>query len=223
MTATTTNILKFILFITCLIGIFVYIIYTNYQTYTKQEGLKKLSKKVSKTFKQVSKHTKQIAKSATSIKTILTILKCPVSIFSNIQKCSSYYFRDILFYLIWLIVFAINFVLVFVPIFVLDKIVMCLIFRKCLNISPFDVCVTPKGFFKFVENIYYLMSGGGRYLHRNSKDVKQCYCTPPVLLTFDPLRKFTSYFEQVVKSAPNYAALLVPASILGILLYTNKK
>lgn len=224
MNATATHILKFLLFVICLVGIFGYMIYLDYQdyqTYKKQEGLKKLGRKVSKTINQVSKHTKQIAKSATSIKAILEILKCPVSIFSNIQKCAAYYFRDKLFQLVWIILWVVNFIVIFIPVFVLDKIV-CLTFRKCWNISPFDVCISKKSFFKFVENIYYLMSGGGRYLHRNSKDIKQCYCTPPVVFLFDPLRKFKSYFEVVVDSAPNYAALLVPTGILGILLYTNK-
>jgi hypothetical protein len=195
-------------------------IYADYQTYVKQEGLKKLSRKVSKTFKTVTKHTKQITKSATNIKTILGILKCPVSIFSNVQKCAKYYFQDKLFELIWVILWIVNFVLVYIPVFILDKIV-CLTFRKCWNLSPVDVCISKKSFFKFIENIYYLTSGGGRFLHRNSSDVQKCYCTPPVVFLFDPLRKFTSYFQKVVKDAPNYAMLVVPVAILGVLLYSQ--
>lgn len=215
-----TNILRIVLFVASFVVILGTMIYADYQTYKKQEGLKKLTKRVNKTFKQVSKHTKKIAKSATSIKAIMEILKCPVSIFSNIQKCSKYYLQDKLFELIWFILYIVNLILIFVPLYILDKIA-CAAFGKCFHLSPADVCISKKSFFKFVENIYYLTSGGGRYLHRNSSDVSKCYCTPPLVFLFDPLRKFTSYFEQVVQTAPSYTALVLPFSILGILIYNQ--
>lgn len=220
-----TKLVNIFLLLVCLIGIFGYMIYTtyvDYQQYRKREGLKKLTRKVSKTIKNVSKHTKQIAKGAAGIKIILDMLKCPVSIFSNIQYCARYYYQDKLFELIWLILWIINFVLIYIPVFVLDK-VACFTFGKCWNVSPLDVCLSKKTFVRFVENIYYLLSGGGRYLHRNSSDVRKCYCTPPVILLFDPLRKFTSYFEKIVKESPNYAALIIPFTILGVLAFTQKR
>lgn len=216
--------LTILLFILCLTAIFAYIIYTtyrDYEIYKNQEGLKKLTKKVSKTFKQVAKQGKQITKTVFSVKTIMSILKCPVSIFSNIQKCAWYYYQDKLFQLIWWILWVINFIIIYIPVFILDR-MSCWLFGKCLNLSPLDVCISKKGFFKFVENIYYMLSGGGRYLHRNSSDVKKCYCTPPVLFLFDPLRKFTSVFAKVSADSPNYTALVIPLAILGILAYSNK-
>lgn len=216
------NILKFLLFVVCLISILGWMVYSDYQTYKKQEGLKKLTRKVSKTFNQVSKQAKQIAKGATSIKTILKILKCPISIFSNIHKCSAYYFQDKLFQLIWIILWIVNFVVIYIPVFVLDKIV-CFTFRKCWNLSPFDVCISKKSFFKFIENVYYFISGGGRFLHRNSSDVRKCYCTPPMVFLFDPLRKFTPLFQQAGPAGANYAALVFPITILGVLMYIQKR
>jgi len=216
--------LSILLFILCLTAIFAYIIYTtyrDYEIYKNQEGLKKLTKKVSKTFKQVAKQGKQITKTVFSVKTIMSILKCPVSIFSNIQKCAWYYTQDKLFQLIWWILWVINFIIIYIPVFILDRIA-CWLFGKCLNLSPLDVCISKKGFFKFIENIYYMLSGGGRYLHRNSSDVKKCYCTPPVLFLFDPLRKFNSVFAKVSADSPNYTALVIPLTILGILAYSNK-
>ena len=219
------KLLNILLLLLCLAAIFGYMIYTtyiDYEKYKKQEGLKKLTRKVSKTVNNVSKQGKEIAKTAVSVKTILNILKCPINIFSNIQKCAKYYYTDKLFELIWLVIWIVNFVLIYIPVFVLDKVV-CFTFRKCWNISPTDVCLSKKSFFKFIENIYYFVSGGGRYLHRNSSDINKCYCTPPVVFLFDPLRKFTSYFEIVDKSAPNYAALIIPLSIIGILVYSQKR
>lgn len=216
--------LHIVLFVLCLVLIFGYIIYStyiDYQKYKSQEGMDKITRKITKTANTVKKNTKKIAKSASSIKNILNILKCPVNIFSNISTCGGYYYRDKLFELIWLVIYIINFVLIYIPVFILDKII-CFLFKKCFNISPNDVCLSKKSFFKFVENIYYLMSGGDRYLHRNSSDIKKCYCAPPLVLLFDPLRKFTSYFERLVKSSPNYVALLFPIVILIILAIRQK-
>jgi hypothetical protein len=201
----------FIFILLIVFGYIIYTIYDDYKTYKNQEGLniKKIGSKLTKTFKGVTN--------------ILNILKCPVSIFSNIQKCGVYYFQDKIFQFIWFIVWIINFVLIFVPVFIFDKL-MCFFFNKCWNFTPNDVCVSKKSFFKFIENIYYLVSGGKRYLHRNSSDLRKCYCIPPLVFLFDPLRNFTSFFEQVSKaSSTNYTALIIPIIILGVLVYKQKK
>lgn len=216
--------LTFIVFLLCLAAMFgfvLYKMYLDYEAYKKQEGLKKLTRKVSKGFKQIGKTAKQVGKTIVSVKTIFKLLKCPINIFSNLQKCAKYYYQDKLFELIWLIVWVINFVIIYIPVFILDKMV-CFTFNKCFNISPTDVCLSKKTFVKFIENLYFLTSGGGRFLHRNPSDVRKCYCTPPVVYLFDPLRKFTSYFDTVVKDTPNYTALIIPIGIFGILAYSQR-
>jgi hypothetical protein len=202
---TTINIFLFGLCLLLIFGSMIYLVYSDYDKYQKQEG--NVGRKISKAMNSITK--------------ILKILKCPTSIFANIQKCAGYYFRDKLFQFIWLIVWLINFVLIYIPVFVLDKII-CFTFRKCWNLTPLDVCISKKTFFKIIENIYFLISGGGRYLHRDSSDIRKCYCSPPLIFLFDPLRNFKSYFEQVVKkSGPNYGALILPIIILAILLAKN--
>lgn len=196
------NIFLFVLCLLLIFGSMIYFVYIDYEQYQKQEG--NVGKKISRTMN--------------GLKKILNILKCPTSIFSNIQKCAGYYFSDKLFQFIWLIVWVINFIILYIPVFMLDKIV-CFAFKKCWNLTPLDVCISKKTFFKLIENIYFLISGGGRYLHRDSSDVRKCYCSPPLIFLFDPLRKFESYFSQIVnKSAPNYGALIIPIIILGILI-----
>lgn len=222
---TYDNLNRLFLFVLCLLVIFGYIIYTFYRDYKKyqsQEGMKKFNRMMTKTANSVKKHTKKIAKGAASIKGILEILKCPVSIFSNISKCGGFYYRDKLFEIIWGVVWIINFILIFFPLFVADKII-CAIFKRCVNITPNDVCISRKTFFKFIENIYFLLSGGGRYLYRTPGEVKKCYCTPPLIMYFDPLRSFRSYFERLIQTSPNYVALLFPILIMIILAFRQKK
>lgn len=213
-----------LVFLVCLLSIFGYMIYSTYRDYHKyksQEGLN-ISKAINKTANKVKNQAKKITKIGSSLKGVLNILKCPVSIFSNIGKCSGYYYRDKLFELIWIIIWIINFIIIFIPAFILDKLIMCFIFKRCLNVTPNDVCISRKTFFKAFENIYYLLTGGGRYLHRDSSDMKKCYCSPPLVFMFNPLRNFTSYFERLVKSSPNFVALLIPIIILIILGFRQK-
>jgi len=194
----SVNIYPILLFLLCLSLIFGYTLYRDYHKYQSQEGVDKVTK-------------------------ILNILNCPVRIFSNIPKCAAYYSRDKLFELIWFIIWIINFIIIFIPIFILDKIV-CLIFKVCYNVSPSDVCISKKTFFRIFENIYYLFSGGNRYLHRNTSDLKKCYCSPPLIFLFDPLRKFRSYFEQMFpKSSPSFMALLIPIFILIVLVFRQNQ
>ncbi len=158
---------------------------------------------------------------------ILFKISCPISVFTNMHICSYYWFLDMLFFLIWLIVYAICFIFIYIPV-VIGCAISCIFIGawigKCWFVKPSDVCPNKKAFLNFIENLAQAVSGK-RFLYRDRGDIKMCYCVSALESLFDPLTKFRNYFggESAEKSTDKWRYLIVPLILLGLVYWSNKK
>jgi len=158
------------------------------------------------------------------LKNIFSALACPLRILKNIDKCVMFWLKDVLWRLIHLIIkFLFIYPFIFMPVWLVST-TICICTGLCWNVSIDDVCPTKTNFFKLIENIKNTVSSG-KYLYRDSGDIKKCYCIPSIKKMFDPLTQYRSFIEQAKdqQQKSNVAsAMVVPLIILGILYIGNK-
>lgn len=155
--------------------------------------------------------TKPIKNLTKGLNKIQKILKCPVNIISNFNKCGWFYTLDIIIWILHWIPFFISLTTVFIPAQIifwlivlmnrgnlkynfLKKVMSKNILLKKWYILDIDTfTVTQKRFATLIETIYYYLSGGKRLLNRSSSDISKCYCMPPIKLIFNPLTGFKPF------------------------------
>jgi len=138
-----------------------------------------------------------------NIAKLFSMLACPFKILANIPLCSYYWFLDVVFYILWLILWTTIFIFVYCPLKA-EFAIFCMFFGKfigfCPSISMNDLCPTKKQFFNGIENINNLFSSK-RFLLRNKGDIKKCYCMPPIKMLFGPLTSYKSFQDAVSESS----------------------
>jgi hypothetical protein len=158
------------------------------------------------------------------MKNIFSALMCPIRILKNIDKCMIFWLKDVFWLIIHLIIkYMLLFPFVYIPIKSILK-TICFCTGKCYNVTLEDVTPDKKSFFKLIENLKTTISNG-RYLYRNSGDIKKCYCVPSIKKMFDPLTQYRSFKDAVSNQQSqgvNTSIFIVPMIILGILYAGNK-
>jgi hypothetical protein len=136
---------------------------------------------------------------------LFAMLACPFKILANIPLCIYYWFLDVLFYFVWLIIWSIIYVFVYWPIKI-EFYVFCFSFGKiidfCPTISMNDLCPTKIQFFNGIENMNMIFSSKP-FLLRSKDDIKKCYCMPPIKMLFGPLTSVKTLEDAVASSANN--------------------
>lgn len=142
------------------------------------KAIKKVTDKVNSGFKSVGKEFKKIGE----------VLKCPISIFSNIPKCGLYYIEDLIVLLIWFILWLICFIVLYLPIAFFMQIYCALGgVYLCQTVEYKYICPSKQFISELIELCFKFF--GMRILLRSGDDVKKCYCVSPMKMAFQPLLK----------------------------------
>lgn len=195
-----------------------------------QEGMKMkdLSRSVSKMSNKINNGFKKAGK---EFKKIGDVLKCPASIFSNIPKCGLYYIEDLIVLLIWFILWLLCYFFIYLPIVVIMKMYNAAGGKYfCKPIRHQDVCPTKNFIGEVLELCFQFF--GFKILLRSSKDLKQCYCIPPLKMAFQPLTnmKYSNKLKNLGKSNDKkshstriFISIMVIGLVFAINLYGYKK
>lgn len=155
---------------------------------------------------------------------VLSMLTCPFKILSNFSTCKYYFTLDIIFGMVWLIVYCFIFIFIFWPLYFTFLLLISLsIFPKKWKKYPNYVLITKQKFFLRIEQLMRLFSTQ-RFLYRNKSDMKKCYCAPYVKFTFFPLDKYSPFIsteDSKDKSSSNTYLYFVPVVILLLLYIVN--
>lgn len=184
-------------------------------------------KMIGKILGQIANIFVQIGKIFIMIFEIIFKISCPISVFTNIHICSYYWFLDMIFFLIWLIVYYICLVFIYIPV-VIGCAVSCVFIGmwtgKCWFIRPSDVCPSKEVFLNFIENMWQAVFKK-RFLYRDRGDIKKCYCVTALEKLFDPFTRFRNYFGNNVgdKSTDKLRYLIIPIILLGLIYWGNKR
>lgn len=150
---------------------------------------------------------------------IFSMLVCPFRILANIPLCSYYWFLDVVFYIIWLILWITIFIFVYCPLKA-EFAIFCLFFGKVLNFCPTismnDLCPSKKQFFNTIENINNLFFNK-RFLLRSKSDIRKCYCMPPIRMLYGPLTSNKSFGDMVSESSDSSSSSTTLYVSVGIL------
>ena len=175
-----------------------------------------------------------------SINKINKMIKCPVSIVSNIHICGYFYFLDLLAWVGHLPFFIITFLAVYFPLqmflwsiwmisiisgYKLKQSYLSPILSKTLKkwyILDMDTfTVTKQGFSTFIENIYYY-TVGGRFLSRSNSDIKKCYCIPSMKdFTLYNFKPFGSSISNANVDTPNISYIIIGLILIPYLLFSK--
>jgi hypothetical protein len=184
---------------------------------------KAVTKKINGVTKKVNNGFKKVG---SELNKIGNVLKCPISIFSNIPKCGLYFIEDLIMLLVWFVLWLICFVVLYLPIAFFMQIycVMGGVYFCVPKLSPTDICPSKQFITELVELCFEAF--GIRLLLRTSKDVKQCYCIPPVKMAFQPLTKM-KYTGDLLNAATGNdedaytERLLIAFVIFGLIMAVN--
>jgi hypothetical protein len=184
-------------------------------------NVSKMSNKVNDGFKKVGKEFKKIG----------DVLKCPISIFSNIPLCGLYYLEDLVVLLIWFLLWLLCYFFIYLPIVVIMKMYNAAGGKYfCKSIRHQDVCPTKQFIGEIMELCFQFF--GFKILLRSSKDVKKCYCIPPLKMAFQPLTnmKYSNKLKKMANSNDEkshseriFISMLVIGVVFAINLYGYKK
>lgn len=162
---------------------------------------------------------------------ITGLLKCPVSIFSNIPRCGLYYIEDLIVLLIWFIIWLLCYFFIFLPVLGIMKLYNAAGGKYfCKSIRYQDVCPSKPFITEMIELCFKFF--GFKILLRTSKDIKKCYCVSPLKMAFQPLTKM-KYYDKVNKMANGndqkshseriFVAVLIIGLVFAINMYGYKK
>lgn len=177
-------------------------------------------------FIQIANIFIQLIQHTGDIGNIFNMIFCPITIFTNIHICAYYWSFDILFFLLWGIIWALIFVLISGPLYLSALAIYICLGERCkwesaISGGPAFLCPSKDNFFNFFENMYRFFSNG-RFLYRNSDDIKKCYCIPALILFLNPFTNFESYNSDKGGSGnENKTSLIFPFIILSLVVLSN--
>lgn len=136
------------------------------------------------------------------ISDIQKMIKCPMTIFKNINTCLYFWLLDILFYIIWAPIYGICFIVFWI----LNLLYMLLSTLLPINIkktfqnwgvypsqpSQKGMCPSKESVMNSYESFYRLFSSN-RFLYRDSQDIKKCYCVRPLISALKPLTNYIPF------------------------------
>lgn len=210
-----------ILVIIIILIIIVITLYVN-KHYINKEGLRNPFDFIIKIFKFFGTIFGSIFTIFSLIGDIFNIISCPHNIFANIGTCTSYWFFDILFMILYYIFFGI-FLWPVSQLITLGFMATCFSTGRFCNksMNPKDIC-TKYGFFKFWDYLYsYIFNT--RFLYRDKSDISKCYCAKALKKALDPLE--SRFNVQGVDKSGNSAnpMLFFISVIILFVLYIKSK
>lgn len=156
-------------------------------------------------------------------------LMCPFRVWFNIGTCLGYWAMDVIINIIYFIIFWILFFFVYIPVWT-GSFLVCLFLRNtseiyCVDISYEDVIPSKDTFCFPFEYIYNKITGGGRLIHRNQEDMKNCYCVPPLVYAFVPYKTYSDYnpSNDSKETSSSGVYFLIAFSLLITVYLTNLK
>jgi len=181
-----------------------------------------VTKKINETTKKVNSGFKKVGSELTKIG---DVLKCPISIFSNIPMCGLYYIEDLIMLVVWFALWLICFVVLYLPISFFMEIYCALGgVYFCQKVKYTDICPSKQ----FVTELFELCFQffGVKIWLRSSGDVKKCYCIPPMKMAFQPLTsmKYTKSFMNAATGDNDDAMserLIIALIIFGVVVAVN--
>lgn len=177
--------LIYIIIILCIITITIYI----KKYYLNKEGIGNPFTFILKLFNTIGVAITSIFTLFGLVGDIFGMINCPYKIWSNIGKCLYLWFLDWLFSVLFWIWFLLLWVTVFLPISI-GWFVICLtmgdLLYACNVINAYDICPSRTNFFKYIDYLYFLISGKF-FLLRSKRDISDCYCFPPLKFALGPL------------------------------------
>lgn len=211
--------LIYIIIILCIITITIYI----KKYYLNKEGIGNPFTFIVKLFKSIGIAISSIFTLFGLVGDIFGMINCPYKIWSNIGKCFYLWFLDCLFSVLFWIWFFLLWFTIFLPIS-FGWFVICLtmgdLLYACNVIDVFDICPTRTNFFKYVDYLYFLISGKF-FLLRSKRDISDCYCFPPLKFALGPLQQklvikpFSK--EEKEEKETSYLGLLILLAIVIII------
>ena len=155
---------------------------------------------------------------------VLNMLICPFKILSNFSKCKYYFTLDIIFGLVWLIIYCFIYIFIFWPLYFSFLLLISLsIFPKKWIKYPNYILISKERFFLNIEQLMRLFSSQ-RFLYRDRSDMRKCYCAPYVKFTFFPLDKYSPFISKEgdkKTSSSNIYLYFIPVVILLLLYIVN--
>lgn len=184
--------------------------------------LKAVTNKINGITKKVDGGFKKVGSEITKIG---NVLKCPVSIFSNIPVCGLYYIEDLIMLAIWFFIWLICFVVLYLPISFFMQI-YCAVggVYFCETVRVDEICPSKQFITELFEMCFEMF--GVKILLRSSGDVKKCYCIPPMKTAFQPLTsmKFTKDLTNAANGnseSDNSERLLIAVFVLVVIVLIN--